>query len=221
MSAHDYLFNLAVQQFAQQFYAANLLLAQNPEQLYQHQDVLPSLQNPLQLPRELYSVPAQAIPVAAVQPPPVEEAPATAPQPVRLFRGEVEHHKKTSREDTLIYRCSGCRHQNEKFTSVHVTGDVFHTDPCLLPHNCAPLDRYGDKADRVTYQKGQNMRKDKTAHRIPPRRRHADTEQSILTMDWRTRKIRYSRVRRQEKGICQSGMPWWPKNQECHGGVPE
>ncbi|EYB87888.1 hypothetical protein Y032_0255g313 [Ancylostoma ceylanicum] len=192
MSAHDYLFNLAVQQFAQQFYAANLLLAQNPEQLYQHQDVLPSLQNPLQLPRELYSVPAQAIPVAAVQPPPVEEAPATAPQPVRLFRGEVE-----------------------------VTGDVFHTDPCLLPHNCAPLDRYGDKADRVTYQKGQNMRKDKTAHRIPPRRRHADTEQSILTMDWRTRKIRYSRVRRQEKGICQSGMPWWPKNQECHGGVPE
>ncbi|EYB87887.1 hypothetical protein Y032_0255g313 [Ancylostoma ceylanicum] len=155
MSAHDYLFNLAVQQFAQQFYAANLLLAQNPEQLYQHQDVLPSLQNPLQLPRELYSVPAQAIPVAAVQPPPVEEAPATAPQPVRLFRGEVEHHKKTSREDTLIYRCSGCRHQNEKFTSVHVTGDVFHTDPCLLPHNCAPLDRYGDKADRVTYQLGK------------------------------------------------------------------
>ncbi|EYB87886.1 hypothetical protein Y032_0255g313 [Ancylostoma ceylanicum] len=126
MSAHDYLFNLAVQQFAQQFYAANLLLAQNPEQLYQHQDVLPSLQNPLQLPRELYSVPAQAIPVAAVQPPPVEEAPATAPQPVRLFRGEVE-----------------------------VTGDVFHTDPCLLPHNCAPLDRYGDKADRVTYQLGK------------------------------------------------------------------
>ncbi|KIH62096.1 hypothetical protein ANCDUO_07623 [Ancylostoma duodenale] len=92
MSAQDYLFNLGVQQFAQQFYAANLLLAQDPEQLYRHHNVLSVLQNRLQLPYELYSVPAQAIPAAAVQaPPPVlQESPGTAAQPVRLFRGEME-----------------------------------------------------------------------------------------------------------------------------------
>ncbi|KAL6723533.1 hypothetical protein Aduo_018525 [Ancylostoma duodenale] len=96
MSAQDYLFNLGVQQFAQQFYAANLLLAQDPEQLYRHHNVLSALQNPLQLPYELYSVPAQAIPAAAVQaPPPVfQESPGTAAQPVRLFRGEMEVSQK-------------------------------------------------------------------------------------------------------------------------------
>ncbi|KAL6729866.1 hypothetical protein Aduo_000880 [Ancylostoma duodenale] len=85
-----------------------------------------------------------------------------------------------------MHRCSGCRYQNEKFTSVHVTGDIFHMDPCQLPHNCLPLERYDDKANRVTYQSCRNLRKDKTAHRIPPRLHHADTEQSILTIDWRT-----------------------------------
>ncbi|EYC34188.1 hypothetical protein Y032_0001g296 [Ancylostoma ceylanicum] len=91
-----------------------------------------------------------------------------------------QHHKKTTREDTLIYICSQCRHQNEKFTSVHV-------NPRLLLHNCVTLDRYGDKTDRVTYQKCQNLRKDKTAPSISPCGHHADTEQSILTMNWRAR----------------------------------
>ncbi|KIH63674.1 hypothetical protein ANCDUO_06026 [Ancylostoma duodenale] len=37
-----------------------------------------------------------------------------------------------------------------------VTGDIFHMDPCQLPHNCLPLERYDDKANRVTYQPGKS-----------------------------------------------------------------
>ncbi|KIH56165.1 hypothetical protein ANCDUO_13659 [Ancylostoma duodenale] len=33
-----------------------------------------------------------------------------------------------------------------------VTDDVFRTGPCQLSHNCLPLDRYRDKANRVAYQ---------------------------------------------------------------------
>ncbi|KAL6729867.1 hypothetical protein Aduo_000881 [Ancylostoma duodenale] len=47
------MFNFAVQQFTQQFYAANLLLAQETEQLHCHHNALPALQSLLQLPHEL------------------------------------------------------------------------------------------------------------------------------------------------------------------------
>ncbi|RCN44965.1 hypothetical protein ANCCAN_09009 [Ancylostoma caninum] len=137
MSSHDFLFNLQLQQFVQQLYTTNLLLAQNPADFYGHHDPLPAL--PLQVDQllpGLYSAPHPPPRQLDNPPPPlapiVQDVDVPAPSvaqavqdiaPVQLFRGEKE-----------------------------VTDDVFHSDPCRLPHTCLPLDRYVDKAERVTYK---------------------------------------------------------------------
>ncbi|KAL6730812.1 hypothetical protein Aduo_001747 [Ancylostoma duodenale] len=156
MSFHDFLFNLQLQQFFQQLYTTNRLLAQNPADFYRDHDPVPAL--PLQvdqLPPGLYSAPhpsARQLDVPAPKLAPTCAGCSTSNSSRNRRCYVFQYQKKTSRGDTLIYRCFECRHQNGNFTSVHVMDDVFHSDPCRLPHTCLPLDRYGDKAERVTYK---------------------------------------------------------------------
>ncbi|CAJ0606947.1 unnamed protein product [Cylicocyclus nassatus] len=97
------------------------------------------------------------------------------------------HHRKIKQGGTIIYRCRGCQQQNDCYTSVQVQDDVFESDPCMLSHNCIPLDRYCDKANRHGYQACQTMRKDKKAYKTTPYRHFSETAHAILTDDtWRT-----------------------------------
>ncbi|KAL6727279.1 hypothetical protein Aduo_009170 [Ancylostoma duodenale] len=117
------------------------------------------------------AVPVPAPPPAPAAPVPVEKEATEEP----IFRGEensskygvypvlvydvpgsercyvFQHHKNTAGGDSLIYRCSGFRHQNQKFTSVLVTDDIFHKDACRLNHNCIPLNRYIGLSTRNTH----------------------------------------------------------------------
>ncbi|EYC14696.1 hypothetical protein Y032_0039g108 [Ancylostoma ceylanicum] len=89
MSSYDYLYNLQLQQFVQQLYATNLLLAQNPADFYRYHDPVSALgMQGDQLTPGLYLAP---------QPLPLQDVPAAAPAPtvqdiapVQLFRGEKE-----------------------------------------------------------------------------------------------------------------------------------
>ncbi|RCN37732.1 hypothetical protein ANCCAN_16351 [Ancylostoma caninum] len=203
----EYLYNLQVQEFVQQLYATNLLVSQNPAQLYRSHVQLPLPQQPGS---SQETAPAPAPPPAPAALEPVEEEANEEP----IFRGEknsskngvypvlvydipgsercyvFQHHKKTARGDSLIYRCSGCRHQNQKFTSVLVTDDIFHKDPCRLNHNCIPLNRYKDKAERVIYESCQEIKQDEKAHRTPTQRHYSAAAKKILNMPWRTEEER-------------------------------
>ncbi|KAL6735472.1 hypothetical protein Aduo_005910 [Ancylostoma duodenale] len=101
-----------------------------------------------------------------------------------------QRYKKTARRDSLIYRCSGCGHKNQKLTSVLVTDDIFHKDPCRLNHNCIPLDRYKNKAERVIYESCQEIKQDKKSRRTPTQRHYSATAKKILNMPWRTEEER-------------------------------
>ncbi|RCN52761.1 hypothetical protein ANCCAN_01138 [Ancylostoma caninum] len=177
MSFNYSLLDPETQLFAQQLYATNFLLAEDSGRLYGNHAIFP-VEEP---------VPQQEVepsPDVAPDFAPLHELRQQDPVTAQVFRGEKEKsstrcyaficHKKTSRDDTLIYRCSGCRQQSGKFTSVHVTDDVFRTDPCQLTHNCLPLDRYRDKANRVAYQNCHQLRADPKAYRTPPQRHYSN-----------------------------------------------
>ncbi|RCN30411.1 hypothetical protein ANCCAN_23814 [Ancylostoma caninum] len=104
MSSYDFLFNLQLQQFVQQLYTTNLLLAQNPADFYRQHDPLPALPFQVdQLRPGLYSAPHPPPHQLDNPPPPlapvVQDIDVPAPSlaqavqdiaPVQLFRGEKE-----------------------------------------------------------------------------------------------------------------------------------
>ncbi|EYB98124.1 hypothetical protein Y032_0134g1868 [Ancylostoma ceylanicum] len=115
----DYLLNLPPE-VVQQLYAEAFLTAQNTVQLYSNQAAPPSNE---QVPEE------EAAPVNQVYRG-EKDTSKNGVYPVLIYEIPdsercyiFQRHKKTSREDTVIYRCSGCKRQNGKYTSVLVSSN--------------------------------------------------------------------------------------------------
>ncbi|CAJ0599608.1 unnamed protein product [Cylicocyclus nassatus] len=94
------------------------------------------------------------------------------------------------RTDTALYTCRRCRRQNKKYTSVAVNNDLFEQDPCLLSHNCIPMDRNKDKANRVAYESCQKIKRGPQKQRISPGVQFNETAFSILKTSWKSLEAR-------------------------------
>ncbi|KAL6726692.1 hypothetical protein Aduo_008636 [Ancylostoma duodenale] len=181
----EHLYDLQVQEFAQQLYATNLLISQNPAQLYRNHVQLPLLQQP--------GISQEAAPTPALPPTPVAPGPVEEEATEELIFSRRETFKQ---ERCLSRSCSR-----------YVTDDIFHKDPCRLNHNCIALNRYKEKAERSF----QEIEQDKKAHRAPTQRHYSTTAKKILNMSWRTEEERESvgkilsqQLRRQKTIFCQN-----------------
>ncbi|CAJ0594465.1 unnamed protein product [Cylicocyclus nassatus] len=76
------------------------------------------------------------------------------------------YQKETGKGDS-IYTCNGCRRQGKKYTPIYVMNTTFHVDPCHLPHNCTPFEKYKDKAERATYKICRSFRSKRSTGKKP------------------------------------------------------